>query len=160
MINGNFQDDSKSLCRYISVGGICDTEFDVFTKILFDKVFRGEIQLIVSDLPEEELINAPDDIKNFFRSLPAKQIEYIKLTKDVIELAELYISEKVVGETSRSDCRHIALATLNNADVLVSWNFRHIVNLKRIRGYNSINLRQGLHILEIRSPKELVEYEN
>ena len=142
------------------VGGIYDIEFDVFTKMFFDKALRGEITLIVSDLLEEELINAPTDIKTFFKTLPTEQLEYVKLTKDSIELAEIYITEKVVGETSRADCRHIALATINNADVLVSWNFKHIVNLKRIRGYNSINLREGLHTLEIRSPKELMEYEN
>jgi predicted nucleic acid-binding protein len=142
------------------VGGIYDIEFDVFTKMFFDKAFRGEIILIVSDLLEEELINAPADIKTFFKTLPTGQLEFVKLTRDSIELAELYIAEKVVGETSRADCRHIALATINKADVLVSWNFKHIVNLKRIRGYNSINLREGLHTLEIRSPKELMEYEN
>ncbi|WOK04318.1 hypothetical protein [Imperialibacter roseus] len=142
------------------VGGIYDSEFDIFTKMFFDKAFRGEIVLIISDLLEEELINAPTNIKTFFKTLPAKQLEYIQLTKDAIKLAELYIAEKVVGETSRADCRHIALATINKADVLVSWNFKHIVNLKRIRGYNSINLREGLHTLEIRSPKELMEYEN
>lgn len=142
------------------VGGIYDIEFDIFTKMFFDKAFRGEIILIVSDLLEEELINAPTDIKTFFKTLPTEQLEFVKLTKDAIVLAELYITEKVVGETSRADCRHIALATINKADVLVSWNFKHIVNLKRIRGYNSINLREGLHTLEIRSPKELMEYEN
>jgi len=142
------------------IGGMYDTEFDVFTKIFFDKAFRAEIVLIVSSLLEEELINAPGDVKSFYLSLPKEQLEFVELTKDAIALAELYIAEGVVGETSRSDCRHIALATLNNADVLVSWNFRHIVNLKRIRGYNSINLREGLRTLEIRSPKELMEYEN
>ena len=142
------------------VGGIYDSEFDIFTKMFFDKAFRGEINLIVSDLLEEELINAPADVKTFFKTLPTEQLEFVKLTKASIELAEIYITEKVVGETSRADCRHIALATINNADVLVSWNFKHIVNLKRIRGYNSINLREGLHTLEIRSPKELMEYEN
>ena len=142
------------------VGGIYDSEFDIFTKMFFDKAFRGEINLIVSDLLEEELINAPTDIKAFFKTIPTQQLEFVKLTNDSIELAELYIAEKVVGETNRADCRHIALATINKADVLVSWNFKHIVNLKRIRGYNSINLREGLHTLEIRSPKELMEYEN
>ncbi len=142
------------------VGGIYDTEFDVFTKMFFDKAFRGEIRLIISELLEEELINAPGEVKGFFRSLPTNQLEFIKLTKEAIQLAEMYIDEKVVGETSRADCRHIALATLNTADVLVSWNFQHIVNLRRIRGYNSVNLREGLHTLEIRSPKELMEYEN
>ncbi len=142
------------------VGGIYDSEFDIFTKMFFDKAFRGEINLIIYDLLEEELINAPADVKTFFKTLPTEQLELVKLTKASIELAEIYITEKVVGETSRADCRHIALATINNADVLVSWNFKHIVNLKRIRGYNSINLREGLHTLEIRSPKELMEYEN
>jgi predicted nucleic acid-binding protein len=142
------------------VGGIFDNEFDVFTKMFFDKAFRGEIRLIISELLEEELINAPEQVKDFFRTLPTNQLELIKLTKEAIELAELYINENVVGETSRADCRHIALATLNTADVLVSWNFQHIVNLKRIRGYNSVNLREGLHTLEIRSPKELMEYES
>lgn len=130
------------------VGGIYDTEFDVFTRMFFDKAFRGEIHLMISDLLEEELIEAPDTVKTFFKTLPTEQLEFVTLTRDAIELAELYITEGVVGETSRADCRHIALATLNKADVLVSWNFRHIVNLKRIRGYNSINLREGLHTLE------------
>jgi len=142
------------------VGGIYDSEFDIFTKMFFDKAFRGEIRLIISELLEEELINAPERVKDFFRTLPTNQLELVRLTKEAIELAEMYIDERVVGETSRADCRHIALATLNNADVLVSWNFQHIVNLKRIRGYNSINLKEGLHTLEIRSPKELMEYEN
>ena len=142
------------------VGGIYDSEFDSFTKIFFDRALNREVTLIISDLLEEELINAPTDVKIFFKTLPSEQLEYVKLTKDSIELAELYIAEKVVGETSRADCRHIALATINKADVLVSWNFKHIVNLKRIRGYNSINLREGLQTLEIRSPKELMEYEN
>ncbi len=142
------------------VGGIYDTEFDIFSQMFFDKAFRGEIMLLISDLLEEELLYAPTDVKTFFKTLPPKQLEFIRLSKDSIELAELYIAEKVVGETSRADCRHIALATISKADVLVSWNFRHIVNLKRIRGYNSINLREGLHTLEIRSPKELMEYEN
>ena len=142
------------------VGGIYDEEFELFTKILFERVFKREVRLIISELLEGELINAPEQVREFFQSLPVDQLEFVKLTREAIELAELYIGEKVVGETSRADCRHIAIATLANADVLVSWNFQHIVNLKRIRGYNSINLREGLRSLEIRSPKELTEYEN
>jgi len=72
----------------------------------------------------------------------------------------LYIKENVVGKTSREDCIHIALATINRADVLVSWNFKHIVNLSRIRGYNSVNLKTGYPTIEIRSPLDLIDYEN
>ena len=75
-------------------------------------------------------------------------------------LADKYIQDKVVGRTSREDCIHIALATLHRADVLISWNFKHIVNLIRIRGYNSVNLKTGYPTIEIRSPKELIDYED
>jgi hypothetical protein len=72
---------------------------------------------------------------------------------------KIYIEEKVVGKSSIEDCRHIALATINKVDVLASWNFKHIVNLERINGYNSVNLRLGYAMLEIRSPKDLIRYE-
>lgn len=65
-----------------------------------------------------------------------------------------------MGKTSLEDCRHIALATIYKVDVLASCNFKHIVNLDRIKGYNSVNLRMGYSMIEIRSPKDLVNYEN
>ena len=66
----------------------------------------------------------------------------------------------VVGQTSLTDCRHIALATVHRVDVVASWNFKHIVNLERIKGYNSVNLRMGYPAIEIRTPQELVSYED
>ncbi len=75
-------------------------------------------------------------------------------------LADQYITENVVGKTSCTDCTHIALATLHDADILVSWNFKHIVNVNRIRGYNAVNSKLGHKILEIRTPREILEYED
>ncbi|MCU0420555.1 MAG: hypothetical protein MUC38_12960 [Cyclobacteriaceae bacterium] len=86
--------------------------------------------------------------------------EFIELTHEAVDLATEYITEKVVGPTSYADCLHIALATINRADFLVSWNFKHIVNIERIRGYNSINIRDGYKPLEIRTPREFEKYEN
>ena len=88
------------------------------------------------------------------------KFERVELTEEVAKLADTYVEEKVVGETSLEDCRHIAIATLNKVDVLASWNFKHIVNLDRIKGYNSVNLRFGHQMIEIRSPKDLVKYGN
>ena len=79
---------------------------------------------------------------------------------DTIKLADAYINEKVVGKTSLEDCRHIAMATIHKVDVLASWNFKHIVNLDRIKGYNAVNRRLGYSVLEIRSPKDLMNYGN
>ena len=94
------------------------------------------------------------------KHLKAEWTEYIDTTEESIDLANEYISEKVVGQSSFADCLHIALATINRADFLVSWNFKHIVNIQRINGYNAINIKNGYKQLEIRSPREFIKYEN
>jgi predicted nucleic acid-binding protein len=82
------------------------------------------------------------------------------LTEEAVMLGDTYIADNVVGKTSREDCFHIALATKYKADVLVSWNFKHIVNVMRIRGYNAVNIKLGYSTIDIRSPKEIINYEN
>jgi hypothetical protein len=92
--------------------------------------------------------------------LKTEWIEYLDITGEAIDLATTYISEKLVGQTSYADCLHIALATIHRADYLISWNFKHIVNIQRIQGYNSINIKYGYKQLEIRSPREFEKYED
>ncbi len=137
-------------------GGLFDIEFEEETTLLFEKITLGQIKCVYSNLTESELTNAPERVRDFFQNLPDKFKEKILVTPEALRLAQTYVAEKVVGETSLDDCIHIATATLNKVDMLVSWNFKHIVNIYRIRGYNSINLRLGYGILEIHSPKEIV----
>lgn len=140
------------------VGGYFDDEFSADTIPFFDRVNKGEIQIILSDLLEAELLRAPEFVKELLTGIPEKNIERIRLSQPAIELADKYIDGKVVGKTSRADCQHIAIATISNVDVLVSWNFKHIVNLERIRGYNGINYQNGYKMIEIRTPKEITRY--
>jgi predicted nucleic acid-binding protein len=142
------------------VSGYFDEEFEEPTKQLFNRLEKQEIIFVIFDLLDLELTFAPEKVKLLLHRYSPKNFERIYLTEEAIELANAYIAEKVVGKTSLEDCRHIALATLNKVDVLASWNFKHIVNLERIKGYNSVNMRKGYHILEIRSPKDLLKYEN
>ena len=139
------------------VGGFYDKEFDEATRELFKKVEKGEITQIVSELLEAELLRAPEHARNHLDKYSKKQIEKVELTEEAKVLADRYIAEQVVGKTSKADCQHIAIATTNKVDVLVSWNFKHIVNLKRIRGYNSVNLKHNYTMLEIRTPKEILD---
>ena len=111
-------------------------------------------------MTETELLNAPENVKEHFKNLPKQNIERVIVTDEILTLASKYVAEKVVGQTSFDDCLHIAIATIYKADILVSWNFKHIVNVYRIRGYNSINIRSNYHSLEIRSPREILEYED
>jgi predicted nucleic acid-binding protein len=142
------------------VGGYFDEEFQEATTKLFDRLNNNEIIFVVSDLLDLELINAPQHVRQLLHNYSADKFQRVDLTEEAIKLADTYISEKVVGKTSMEDCRHIALATIHKVDVLASWNFKHIVNLDRIKGYNSVNMRLGYSIIEIRSPKDLVNYGN
>ena len=127
---------------------------------LFERVKLGQIICVYSDLTEIELLNAPERIRDYFKKLPKENLEQIIVTDEILRLASKYIDDKVVGQTSFDDCVHIAAATINKVDILVSWNFKHIVNLYRIRGYNSVNIRSNYQSLEIRSPNEIIEYED
>ena len=95
------------------------------------------------DLTEGEFFEAPERVKTFFRDLPKGNLEVVKVSSDAINLANSYIDENVVGKTSFEDCVHIALATIHKVDILVSWNLKNIVNIHRICGFNSVNLRLG-----------------
>jgi hypothetical protein len=141
-------------------GGVYDTEFEEATLLLFERVRLGLIVCVYSDLTESELINAPDRVRKYFDALPRENMERVFVNAEMIKLAAKYVEEKVIGQTSFDDCLHVAAATITKVDLLISWNFKHIVNVYRIRGYNSINLRMNYISLEIRSPKEIIEYEN
>lgn len=141
-------------------GGVFDVEFDEQTLQLFEKVKTGKIICIYSDLTIGELDNAPQKVRDYFNALPKEHLEFVRMTDESIALAKAYISKKVVGQTSFNDCVHIVLATIRKADILVSWNFKHIVNVYRIRGYNSVNLKLGYSAIEIRSPQDIIGYED
>ena len=141
-------------------GGLFDVEFEEETALLFEKVTLGQIKCVYSNLTESELTNAPERVRNYFETIKDEFKEKVFVTLEGLKLAQTYVDEKVVGETSLDDCIHIATATLSKVNMLISWNFKHIVNIYRIRGYNSINLRLGYPTLEIHSPKEIVNYGN
>lgn len=142
------------------VGGFFDEEFKDPTQRLFKRLEDSEVRFVISDLLELELIQAPKHVNELLLKYSTDSFERIELNEEIMILADTYITEKVVGRTSLEDCRHIALATVNRVDVLASWNFKHIVNLDRIKGYNSVNLRLGYPTIEIRTPQELLSYGN
>lgn len=139
----------KKLRLYLDTsvfGGYYDKEFEEYTIPFFERIFESEFTILYSTITQDELINAPERVQELVKRIKEKDTEFVIETDEVVELALNYISEKVVGETSYADCLHIALATIEQADYLISWNFKHIVNVERIRGYNSINIKNGYKI--------------
>ncbi|MCL2416515.1 MAG: hypothetical protein FWD02_01080 [Bacteroidales bacterium] len=138
------------------VGGYFDDIFEDATRPLFELLEGDEIVFIASDLLIDELRNAPESVKALFGKYMGR-MEEVKNSDEAKDLAQKYIDEKVVGETSFDDCNHIAIATINNASILASWNFKHMVNFQRIQGYNDVNRKNGYTTLDIQSPNEIIK---
>jgi len=141
-------------------GGKFDEEFAFWTSKFFEQVMQTGIILLYSDVIDDELSAAPDAVTSFVNSIPDNRLQHVNLDEEAVSLAENYVAENVVGPSSMADCFHIAIATIQKADLLVSWNFKHIVNIERIHGYNAVNLKSGYQTLEIRNPREAFDYED
>lgn len=138
------------------VGGCCDEEFAENSQALFGMAQRGEIVLLVSYLLLYELRDAPQQVKEWLDSMPSDNAETIEPNQDAFRLRDHYLREQIVGVQSSDDALHVALATVAHADIIVSWNFRHIVHYDKIRKFNAVNLLDGFDAIEIRSPAEVV----
>lgn len=142
------------------VGGYFDDEFENDTKVFFERVFNKEFLVHFSEISEAELSLAPDFVKGLKLKIPSDCYKFLELDNDSRVLAQTYLNERILGKASLNDAYHIAIATVNRLDVLVSWNFKHIVNYDKIKLFNSINLRLGYPMIDIRSPREFIHYEN
>ncbi|MDZ7775383.1 MAG: hypothetical protein U5L09_07100 [Bacteroidales bacterium] len=134
-------------------------EFKEWSNKLFEDFKAGKSIAVVSDITLDELLDAPDMVKNIFNTLPDESVEILASDDESRELADKYIIEQAVSRKYYEDALHIAIATINQVNVLCSWNFKHIVNLAKIRLYNAVNLKNGYNMLEIRTPREILKNE-
>ena len=139
------------------IGGCFDSEFEEWSNKLFDDFKNGRKIAVISDITLDELEEAPVKVRNVIYTIPEQYIEVITSNQDSEHLADLYINEGAVTRKFYEDALHIAIATIDQISVLASWNFKHIVNLDRIRLYNAVNLKNGYSMLEIRSPREILK---
>jgi predicted nucleic acid-binding protein len=122
---------------------------------VMDAVLEGIVVVCFSDAVARELEGSPDRVRELWNSLPSASREQVTVTPEIEALSAAYIAAGVVRRTSLDDTLHVAAATVTRADAIVSWNFKHIVRLDRIKGYNQVNLSLGYGIMTIVSPKEV-----
>lgn len=137
-------------------GGCYDEEFAQWSQQLINEFKKGKKILILSDLTLREMEESPQHVRDVIQSIPKHYIEYVVLNEEAKFLAQKYIIDKAIGGRFLVDAQHIALATVSRVDILVSWNFKHIVNVSKIRRYNAVNLKYGYSMIEIRSPREVI----
>ena len=140
-------------------GGVFDEEFEKPSQRFFEVVRAGDIKLLTSELVREEIQAGPHKIYKFFEEI-LSLAEIVGISEAVLELQRTYVAKEIVSKKYATDAMHVALATVAGAKVIVSWNFKHIVNFQKIPMYNAVNASLGYHPIGIYSPLEVTGYED
>lgn len=153
----------KKISIYVDtsvIGGCCDPEFKEWSCRLLSHFQSGIYSLLLSTLIDAEIQEAPDEVKIYYVKFRECAERIIELDLEIIELADAYLSHRIIPKNYRDDARHIALATIGGADLLVSWNFQHIVHFEKIQKFNAANIESGYKPILIFSPREVIRYDS
>ena len=137
------------------LGGYFDEEFEDGSRSFFDGLFDGEVTALISDTLVGELAGAPEHVQDLLQRVLSHEIERLQLCDNADELRDAYLVAGVLSPKWSNDALHVAQAVVARADVIVSWNFKHLVNPMRIRGFNGINASQGYGPVVIMTPEDL-----
>lgn len=140
-------------------GGCFDEEFSEQSNAFFAEIKAGRLSLVISPIVLAELDRAPKKVQEVLASLPPESVELIDFSSDVSELRNAYIKAEIITPESAADAEHIAYASVADVDFAVSWNFKHIVNYRKISGYQAVNLLNGYRQINIYCPSEVVNNE-
>jgi len=140
-------------------GGVFDHEFSEPSKQFFVEVDAGRYMLVTSAIVEAEIEPAPEKVRAFF-SKYAKTAYIAVANQEALDLQTSYIHSGVVTENSLEDALHVSVATVSGCDLIVSWNFKHIVHFDKIPKYNAVNVLNGYGHIGIYSPLEVIHYDN
>lgn len=140
------------------LGGCFDPEFAPWSLGLIEDFRRGSFVPVLSEVTAAEVVAAPRSVRDLHAELLVEGADLVAVDEEVLSLAAAYEARGILSSRYRSDMLHLAVATVAQADVLVSWNFRHIVRLDRIRLFNAVNIEAGYRELAIYSPREVTVY--
>ena len=140
-------------------GGVFDEEFAVPSRAFFQMASDGRIELVVSGLVRDEIEDAPDQVVDFFRDM-VQLAEIVDVTDEPLALMKAYLDAGIVAATCRDDALHVAVASVSDCSMVVSWNFKHIVHYRKIPQYNAVNVLYGYSPVAIHSPMEVTTDED
>ncbi len=140
-------------------GGVFDEGFDEASKAFFQQVREKRFRLIISPVVQREIELAPDNVHQFFNEMKAFA-DFITISEEALLLRQAYLDAGIVTKKSRADALHVALASVEKSQLIVSWNFKHIVHFQKIPLYRAINTINGYSEINIYSPPEVINYES
>lgn len=140
------------------IGGCFDPEFAAWSRLLVEDFRRRRLRPVVSDVVSMEVDLAPPNVRSQYNELGGLEAEILVVTRQVDDLAVAYAEQGVLSWRSRNDMLHVALASFARVDALVSWDFRHLVRVDKVRAFNAVNARLGVPPVTIASPREVTFY--
>jgi hypothetical protein len=140
-------------------GGVFDDEFAAPSRMFFEQVQTGRDRLVTCPLLRDELEGAPSQVQQWYAQFEAIS-EKVQVSEAAVLLQQAYLSAGIVSRKWEADALHVAVATVSECRLIVSWNFKHIVSFQKIPLYNGINLSRGYGVIAIHSPREVIEHED
>jgi len=138
------------------IGGCLDAAFADASQGFLELVRKKHVRLLVGEVLLAELAESPIEVQDILTSLPSEAVERVAISGEILKLRDAYIAAGVVGAKWSDDAAHVATATVARADAIVSWNFKHIVRLDKMKAYNRVNILNGYGILTIVTPREVL----
>jgi len=130
------------------------------THLLFQQIEHGVFSAVTSPLTTKELNRSAEPLRAQVLEM-LERVDELALDQDEVErLANVYATEGVVPMDYADDARHAAYASIAGVDVLVTMNLRHLANEWAERRLNAVNLREGYRLVGIRTPEEVLRYED
>jgi predicted nucleic acid-binding protein len=154
--------DKRTRTSYVDssvFGGVFDDEFEVDSRAFVRQAEQGRFTILTSVLVAGEIASAPALVRELYDKLIPKA-RILEISEPALSLQSAYLAEGIVSEKWADDALHVAIAAVAGADLIVSWNFRHIVHLDKISCYNEVNITKGYRPLAIHSPSEVISYED
>ena len=135
--------------------GVFNQRFAHDSDRLIKAIHAKKCITLISDIVMAEINRAPTHVQEIVASLPASQVSALSFSEEVEKLQQEYLARKILTTRSENDAAHVAFATVHRADAIVSWNFRDIVRLDKMKKYNQVNFSMGFGVLTIVSPTEV-----
>lgn len=127
------------------------------TKELFAEIKKGKYQAVISDLVLQEIKETANPLKKKTLMEAVQRFQVIKISAQAKVLTQKYLKEKILPKSARLDALHLAVATVGEVDLVVSWNLKHLVKVKTKLGVNGVNMQAGFKTIDIVTPWEVIE---
>ena len=130
--------------------GCCDLYHNTWSKNLMEDFKKGLYKPVISTLVQAEMADVPPEVLEAYAEFLKVDPKIIDVSEKADTLAEIYVERNVLNEGFYHDALHVALATLEEVDILVTWDHPNVLHFSKVRGFVQVNLELGLKPIQVR----------